>query len=313
MFKENLNNVVRQGVFLLLVTSSIQAQKVTPLAPQAAPQISREQARGQRLEKLVAEQAAATEKLLADTENMQELRMVVHSPFIIAGNYSREKLTSFYTDLIQPSAAALGRMYFANKPDTPIVVWLFSNAEDYSSNAARIYGDKNVSVYGYYKPDKRALVMNLATGGGTLIHELTHALAVYDFPGQPDWFNEGLASLYEQSTWIGRGEQQQLVGMVNWRLPKLQEAITAKQLPPLTTLMKSDDFRGAAMGRNYAQARYLCMFLQEQGKLGEFYRRYRDNRLNDPHGVAALEKTLGTAAMTTLDADYQNWVMALKR
>lgn len=284
------------------------AQKIAVPAAPATSQITAEQQRAQRLEKLVAEQAAETQKLLTD-----DLTMVVHPPFILAGNYSREKLTAYYTDLIQPSAAALGRMYFTNRPDTPIVVWLFSDAQSYSQHAERIYGDKNVSVYGYYKPDKRALVMNLATGGGTLIHELTHALAVYDFPGQPDWFNEGLASLYEQSTWTGQGEKQQLVGMANWRLPKLQEAITAKQLPSLTTLMKDNDFRGAAMGRNYAQARYLCMYLQEQGKLGEFYRRYRDNRLNDPHGVASLEKTIGAAAMATLDADYQKWVLTLKR
>jgi len=261
-----------------------------------------------RLEKLIAEQTAATQKLLTD-----DLVMVVHSPFIIAGNYSREKLTSYYTDLIQPSAAALGRMYFESKPDTPIVVWLFREEKSYAHHAERLYGDKNVSVYGYYKPDKRALVMNLNTGGGTLIHELTHALAVYDFPGQPDWFNEGLASLYEQSTFRGRGDEMQLIGLANWRLPKLQEAITAKQLPSLTTMMKENDFRGANVARNYAQARYLCMYLQEQGKLGEFYRRYRDNRLSDPHGIASLEKTLGTKAMATLDAEYQAWVMTLKR
>ncbi len=305
MLKGNWQILVACGTLLLTAAATTPAQKIAAPAPTKA---AAEQERAQRLEKQVADQAAETKKLLTD-----DLTMVVHSPFIIAGNYSREKLTSYYTDLIQPSAAALGRMYFTSLPDTPIVVWLFSDAESYALHAERIYGDKNVSVYGYYKPDKRALVMNLATGGGTLIHELTHALAVYDFPGQPDWFNEGLASLYEQSTWTGKGEQQVLVGMANWRLPKLQEAITDKQLPPLTTLMKDKDFRGAAMGRNYAQARYLCLYLQEQGKLGEFYRRYRDNRLSDPHGVASLEATVGAAAIATLDADYQKWVMTLKR
>jgi hypothetical protein len=291
-------------VFVVVAKSSL-AQKVDAIKSTTAAKVSEN---AQRLEKLVLEQTAATQKLLTD-----DLAMVVHSPFIIVGDYNREKLTSFYTDLIQPSAAALGRMYFVNKPDTPIVVWLFRDEKSYAHHAERLYGDKNVSVYGYYKPDKRALVMNMNTGGGTLIHELTHALAVYDFPGQPDWFNEGLASLYEQSIWIGRGEQQQLIGMANWRLPKLQEAITAKQLPTMTLMMKEKDFRGANVGRNYAQARYLCMYLQEQGKLGEFYRRYRDNRLNDPHGIASLEKTLGATAMATLDADYQKWVMNLKR
>ncbi len=290
---------------MILLPTQVLAQKINS-GPAVVPTNTQE--RTQRLEKLVAEQTATTEKLLTE-----DLRIVVHSPFILAGNYSREKLTAYYTDLIQPSAAALGRMYFTNRPDTPIVVWLFSDEKSYSLHSERIYGDKNVSVYGYYKPDKRALVMNLATGGGTLIHELTHALAVYDFPGQPDWFNEGLASLYEQSSFQGRGEQMQLIGMANWRLPKLQEAITAKQLPPLTTMIKEKDFRGTNVGRNYAQARYLCMYLQEQGKLGEFYRRFRDNRLNDLHGNLSLEKTIGVAAMATLDADYQKWVMTLKR
>ena len=87
----------------------------------------------------------------------------------------------------------------------------------------------------------------------------------------------------------------------------------AKQLPSVTAMMKEKDFRGASVGRNYAQARYLCMYLQEQDKLGEFYRRFRDNRLNDPDGIASLEKTIGAAAMATLDADYQKWVMTLKR
>ncbi len=74
------------------------------------------------------------------------------------------------------------------------MVWLFTDEKPYAEHSLRIYGDKDVSVYGYYKPDKRVLVMNIGTGGGTLVHELTHALAAFDFPGQPDWFNEGLAS-----------------------------------------------------------------------------------------------------------------------
>jgi hypothetical protein len=298
-----LSIVYRISCSLLLILCGAQMLQPAPQSSQVP-----EKSKAQRFEKLVTEQTAVVEKLLTE-----DLNMVVHSPFIIAGDYPREKLTSFYTDLIQPSAAALGRMYFENKPDTPIVVWLFRDEKSYAHHAERLYGDKNVSVYGYYKPDKRALVMNMNTGGGTLIHELTHALAVYDFPRQPDWFNEGLASLYEQSSFQGRGEEMRLIGLANWRLPKLQEAITAKILPPLTTMMQEKDFRGANVGRNYAQARYLCMYLQEQGKLQEFYRRYRDNQLNDPHGIASLEKTLGAKAMLSLDQDYQQWVMTLKR
>ena len=41
--------------------------------------------------------------------------------------------------------------------------------------------------------------MNIATGGGTLVHEIVHPFVEANFPGCPTWFNEGLGSLYEQS------------------------------------------------------------------------------------------------------------------
>ena len=67
----------------------------------------------------------------------------------------------------------------------------------------------------------RALVMNIATGGGTLVHEIVHPFVAANFPDCPAWFNEGLGSLYEQC-----GEEDgQIHGYTNWRLPGLQAAI----------------------------------------------------------------------------------------
>ena len=40
--------------------------------------------------------------------------------------------------------------------------------------------------------------MNIDTGGGTLVHEIVHPFIAANFPECPAWFNEGLASLYEQ-------------------------------------------------------------------------------------------------------------------
>ena len=40
-------------------------------------------------------------------------------------------------------------------------------------------------------------IMNIATGGGTLVHEIVHPYVEANFPGCPAWFNEGLGSLYE--------------------------------------------------------------------------------------------------------------------
>ena len=68
--------------------------------------------------------------------------------------------------------------------------------------------------------------MNIATGGGTLVHEIVHPFVAANFPQCPSWFNEGLASLYEQS-----GEEAgHIHGYTNWRLAGLQKAIRGKRL-----------------------------------------------------------------------------------
>ena len=41
-------------------------------------------------------------------------------------------------------------------------------------------------------------MMNIGTGGGTLVHEIVHPFVAANFPHCPPWFNEGLGSLYEQ-------------------------------------------------------------------------------------------------------------------
>jgi len=276
------------------------------------------------LEKIPAAETPAqrTAKLNAAVEKQAELvrgkltdkqHLIVRAPFVIAGNLSEETLVAWHDQTIALAAAALGRQFFTAAPDVPITIWLFPDAETYAAESLRLFNDKDVSVYGYYKPDKRTLVMNIGTGGGTLVHELTHALAAFDFPGQPDWFNEGLASLYEQSRFLGAGNKLRIVGRTNWRLPKLQETIAAGKLQPLNELMTMRDFRGPQMGLNYAQARYFCQYLQEQGKLEDFYRAFRNNRLKDPHGVEAAKKVLGEKAWKTIDADYQEWVGTLRR
>ena len=111
--------------------------------------------------------------------------------------------------------------------------------------------------------------MNIATGGGTLVHEIVHPFVRANFPKCPAWLNEGLGSLYEQC-----GERDgHIVGYPNWRLPGLQRAIKADAVPSFKELTSTTDseFYGDDKGTNYAQARYLCYYLQEQGKLTKFY------------------------------------------
>ena len=90
---------------------------------------------------------------------------------------------------------------------------MFSGEQSYNHYADKLFGEDGISIYGYYKPQLRTLVMNISTGGGTLVHEIVHPFMATNFPKCPSWFNEGLASLYEQAgipvTYIGHPMAQE--------------------------------------------------------------------------------------------------------
>ena len=100
-----------------------------------------------------------------------------------------------------------------------------------------IFDDTPTTPYGYFSAVHGALIMNIATGGGTLVHEIVHPFMAANFPKCPSWFNEGLASLYEQA-----GEEKgRIHGYPNWRLPGLQQAIKAKAVSTVREALRHDD------------------------------------------------------------------------
>jgi hypothetical protein len=152
--------------------------------------------------------------------------------------------------------------------------------------------------------------MNIGTGTGTLVHEMTHALVSFDFPTVPDWFNEGLASLHEASQI--RRDESGLDGLTNWRLPGLQKAVREKRLGSLYDLATETNFRGEQVGLNYAQARYFCLFMQQRGVLTRFYRRFRERWEWDPQGTDAVLAMFPGANWEQLDREFQQWVLGLE-
>ncbi len=242
-----------------------------------------------------------------------ECHVIVRAPMVVAGDLDEKQLATWHKDTIGPAARAMANRYFRRAPDAPITVLLFSGEASYNLYAEKLYGDRNVSIYGYFKPQERVLVMNIATGGGTLVHELTHALADFDFPKIPDWFNEGLASLHEQCRFRQDADGPWIEGLENWRLPALQKAIRAGRARTLKTLIEGSDFRGAREGLNYAQARYFCLYLQRHDLLEEFYRQFRDHQADDPRGAQSVLAVLPQFTWDELDADFRQWTLALER
>ncbi|MEZ4428206.1 MAG: hypothetical protein R3A51_11020, partial [Nannocystaceae bacterium] len=154
------------------------------------------------------------------------------------------------------------------------------------------------------------LIMNIATGGGTLVHELVHPLMESNFPDCPSWFDEGLASLYEQSAEL-HGE---LRGLTNWRLAGLQRAIREGPLPSFEALCATGHraFYREDPGTNYAQARYLCYWLQEHHLLRRFYRSFSRRHEEDPSGYAILREVIGRDDMRAFQREWERYVLGLR-
>ena len=150
--------------------------------------------------------------------------------------------------------------------------------------------------------------MNINTGGGTLVHELVHPFIAASFPTAPAWFNEGLASLYEAV----REKNGQFWGMPNWRLAGLKRAIRADKLPSFEAMTGDSDARFYMSDTGYAQARYLCLYLQEKGLLHRYYERFSKGAAADPSGYRTLVQVLGGPDMARFEAQWRAWALALE-
>ncbi|MGH9908622.1 MAG: hypothetical protein ACRD8U_23940, partial [Pyrinomonadaceae bacterium] len=127
----------------------------------------------------------------------------------------------------------------------------------------------------------------------------------------PPWLNEGLGSLYEQ---CGEADGH-IRGFTNWRLPGLQQAIRSGDVSSFKTLTSMDAgaFYNDNRGVNYAQARYLCYYLQEKGVLVKFYREFREQHSNDPSGYKTLQRVLSETDMVAFKKKWEKFVLGLRQ
>jgi hypothetical protein len=236
--------------------------------------------------------------------------IVIQRPFVVIGDEPRETVRRRATDTVGWAVAQLKAEYFDRDPDHVIDVWLFKDKDSYERNAKRLFGRTPGTPYGYYSPSDKALVMNISTGGGTLVHEIVHPFVAANFPECPAWLNEGLGSLYEQSA----ERNGHIVGLTNWRLAGLQRAIRAKRVSTFRDLTKTTDeeFYDDDRGDHYAQARYLCYYLQEQGLLTRFVKDFMTDREKDPTGYATLKRALGEDDMAAFQTTWEAFVLRLK-
>jgi hypothetical protein len=235
--------------------------------------------------------------------------IIIEKPFVVIGDDTPEKVMAACEHTVRWSVRMLKQDYFTADPKTIMDIWLFKDKASYEANTKAIFHEDPISPYGYCSYEHNALIMNIGTGGGTLVHEIVHAFVASNFGSCPTWFNEGLASLYEQC-----GERDgHIVGYTNWRLEALQKAIKAG------TLMSFKDLTATTTeafykdkGVNYGQARYLCYYLQEHGLLVKYYREFHKNYESDKTGYETLVKALDAKDMAAWQRDWEKYVAGLK-
>jgi hypothetical protein len=249
------------------------------------------------------ERRAALETRLAG----QGFTVVVEPPFVVIGDEASATVKHHATGILHWSIQLLEAEYFKARPNKLIEIWLFKNENTFRKGAKKFFGDDPDTPYGYYSSEHEAMVMNIGPGAGTLVHEVVHPYIEANFPGGPSWFNEGLASLYERPT----ERKGHIWGLPNWRLPNLKKQIADKTLPPLGRLLGTsrDEFYDAPFDA-YAYARYLLLYLQDHGKLTEFYRTFVADE-HDLTGKAALEAVVGEK-LHTFEPRWRAWAIALK-
>ena len=235
---------------------------------------------------------------------------VVEGTFVVAAPGRRALASALAVTRQALSAYFNGR--FEKRPTRAISVYLFSTAAPYDAYCKKRDSAACISPYGFYGHGDRRIVMNVGPGLGTLTHELIHPLVEADFPGAPDWINEGIASLFEHFYFSAPGE---IHGGKNWRHPRLVQAMRSDKerldasLPTLFAL-SDGEFRGDKEDLNYASARYLCQWLDQRQKLWPFYQRWRDHFADDPSGAKSFQAVVGKTPAQA-DAEWTAWVLQL--
>lgn len=239
--------------------------------------------------------------------------IIVQRPFVVIGDDDARVVGQRATNTVKWAVDRLKKDFFSRDPEEIIDIWLFKDKASYMRWTKELFGDTPTTPYGYYSPKHRALIMNIGTGGGTLVHEIVHPYMAGNFPECPAWFNEGMGSLFEHS----EDRNGHIRGLTNWRLPALQDAIRQQKVPSFESLLSTttDEFygRGTGYSQHYAQARYLCHYLQERRLLVTFYREFTSAAKQDKTGLTTLRKVLRIEDLKQFQKQWETFVLGLRQ
>jgi hypothetical protein len=236
----------------------------------------------------------------------------IHSEEEHSGDADENSLETIYRSIVEPTTNRLYGTLFDNKPRYIIPIYLAGgsiNEDDYqkySNYCKRIHNRPAGARVGYHLPFDNSVMIWLATGGGTLNHELVHALMAADYPDAPGWLSEGIASMNEE---LGSGAEP----LDNYRLFYIRAAYDRFNrfisLEKLIGLPGQEFSSTQTAMLHSAYARYFSMYLNDKKVLSRIYKGIRSlPELNVSSQRELLEKHLAKS-LQDIQTDWQNWVL----
>ncbi len=236
---------------------------------------------------------------------------VASPPFIVIGDGQPELVEDIAEGVVGWAVERLKRDFFARDPARVVEIWLFRDGRSYLEHTNALFSYRPSSQLGYFDPCQGLVAVNLGAGAGTVVHEMVHAFMAANFPAAPIWFNEGLASLFEQPTEVNG----HIHGNVNWRLKGLQRAIDDGDCPALATLMaasRSEFYAEPGSATRYAAARYVLYYLQARGLLPDYYHHFLRHQRRDQTGAASLLAVTGARDLSRFEREWKRFVLKLR-
>jgi hypothetical protein len=234
--------------------------------------------------------------------------IVVSPPFVFVSDEEKGDLAVLIDRVMNWIVPKLKAAYFSKPLKARTVIWLLKNRESYK-NFVQKYGPPSyLENSGYFSPKKNEIIVDSSHCYGILAHEMVHAFIASNFPSCPAWFNEGLASLYNNCD-----EEGEIVGVPDRNLSELQSAILAQSILSFEALcaLEKREFYHFDKDRYYAQAKYLCYYLQQEGLLKKYFRSFQENHRLDPTGYNTLQKTVGYGDMREFQKDWEYFMLTI--
>lgn len=221
-----------------------------------------------------------------------------------------EKSYSFFTDSLD-----------MRSPDKLIAVYLLEDQTSLTDVSRRVHGfnlpKENI---GYScLADLSILGTSKISSIGTLYHELFHLIVRADIGDIPGWLDEGVAALFETSTWHGNV----LKGDVyNWRGFVINEYSKTKRSKSLHSLFNSnwENFKVESgsdvcdVAVNYAYAKHFAIYLQERHLLKNILKLFKNRRsvfidttYENESSQEIVEKLFNTNIFV-INRQFQDWL-----